>query len=257
MSGLLSGAAELGEGTSRDFYTQDSKTYDMQRWRSEAGAFTNRVQQRIVTHMTEAWGPDTVIEVGPGTGRFTIPLARAGRQLTVVDLSPGMLDVARENIAKTGMHASIDAFVEGSIYSLPFAACTFDHAMSLNVFNHLDRSGDALRELARVVRPGGSVLFNYANLRSYYFPAARRINRARTAVGQDVFSSWLSHGMVRTIVRDANLEIEQFIGHTHVPRALERLRLLPVIRALDTISRHGPLRGLAPVQFCLCRRISD
>ena len=242
------------ETANPDFYNRDSATYDEQRWQSPGGAYTNRAQQDIVARLTADWTGHRVVEVGPGTARFTIPLAQRGAQITVVDISPGMLETARGNIEGAGEIERVEAFVEGSIYELPFADSSFDHAISLNVFNHLEHAGDALKQLARVIKPGSTLLFNYANLNSWYWPAARRIRKRGTAVGQDVFSIWERPADVRQMIDAAGLDLVERVGHVHMPRAMERYRLAPFVRCLDQLSRGGPLASLAATHYCFCRK---
>jgi ubiquinone/menaquinone biosynthesis C-methylase UbiE len=236
------------------FYTDDASLYDEQRWTSSGGAFTNEKQQRILSSLCRDWTGGSVVEIGPGTGRFTIPLTGQGNAMTLVDIAPGMLEQVRKNIEAAGVQGSISDYVEGSIYGLPFESNTFEHAISLNVFNHLEHPDKALSEMARVIRPGQTLLFNYANVRSYYWPMARRINARSQAIGQEVFSAWEHPSKMKRIIADAGLELVQRLGHVHVPRAMERRHMLPLVRVLDSISRSGPLAGLAPVQFCLCRK---
>ncbi|MHC5024716.1 MAG: class I SAM-dependent methyltransferase [Planctomycetota bacterium] len=238
------------------FYDADSATYDDQRWTSRAGAFTNRVQQRLLVELCRGWRDHDVLEVGSGTARFSIPLCGQGNRMTLVDIAPGMLDVARGKIEEAGLAEHVVDMVCGSIYELPFDDGAFDHAISLNVFNHLERAGDALAELARVTKPGSTLLFNYANLGSWYWPAARRISRRGTAAGQDVFSTWERPRDVKRMIDAAGLDLVACRGHVHMPRGLERRApwLLSAIRGLDLISRRPPLRRLAAVHFCLCRK---
>lgn len=236
------------------FYDADSSTYDEQRWTSRSGMFTNRVQQAILEDLTGSWQDERVLEIGPGTARFSIPLSRRGNRLTLVDIAPKMLAVARENLERAGLADQVDDFVEGSIYELPFDDGAFDHALSLNVFNHLEHPGRALREMARVTRPGSTLLFNYANLQSYFWLAAGRINRRRAAVGQEVYSAWERPGTMRRLIDEAGLDLVRSLGQVHIPRAMERFRLDAAVRLLDALSRAAPLRRLAPVHFCLCRR---
>lgn len=236
------------------FYDADSAKYDEQRWVSPAGERTNRVQQDIVEQLCADWTGGTVLEVGPGTARFTVPLAKRGNRMTLLDISAGMLAQARQKIEGAGLIEQIDDFVEGSIYELPFDDGAFDHAICLNVFNHLERAGDALAELARVIKPGSTLLFNYANLRSFYWAAGHRINSKAKAVGQDVYSRWERPADVRRMIAAAGLELDETRGHAHAPRAVERLHLLPVVAMLDRVSRRGPLRPLAPIHYCRCRR---
>ncbi len=239
-----------------EFYNSDSSTYDDTRWVSKAGAHTASVQQRIVEELTADWRDSEILEVGPGTARFTIPMARKQNRMTLVDISSGMLNVAQTNLANEGLAACVAEAVQGSLYELPLEDARFDHAICLNVLSHLEDSATALKELSRVVKPGGKLLINYPNLESFYWPAARRINARSEAVGQKVFSIWERPRDVLKRLDAAGLAIVARRGHAHVPRALERFHILPVIRGLDLVSRRGPLGRLAPVHFCLCQKTS-
>lgn len=246
--------ASIREASNRSFYDVDSKSYDEQRWNSKGGAFTDRAQQNILHTLCADWNGRQVLEVGPGTARFSIPLLKKKNRMTLTDISPGMLATARQNIEAAGLGDYVDAYVEQSIYELSFDDGSFDHAISLNVFNHLERPEEALKQLTRVIRTGSTLLFNYANLNSYYWPAARKINQSNRAIGQDVYSVWERPSHMRDVIRDAGLELICVLGQTHMPRAMEKYPVRPLVFVLDAISRRGPLRRLAPFQFCLCRK---
>lgn len=242
------------DSSNRAFYDVDSATYDAARWRSKGGAFTDRAQQNILQSLCADWNGGRILEVGPGTARFTIPLLKKNNRMILVDVSSGMLATARANVEAAGLGERVEAYVERSVYELPFDDNSFDHAISLNVFNHLERPGDALQQLARVIRPGSTLLFNYANAYSYFWPAARRINRTKTAIGQDVYSTWERPSAVREMIATAGLELVGQLGQVHVPRALEKYPVHSLLYVLDAVSRRGPLRQLAPFHFCLCRK---
>jgi ubiquinone/menaquinone biosynthesis C-methylase UbiE len=244
----------IKDASNQSFYDVDSQTYDEQRWHTKGGAFTDRAQQSILQSLCADWNEKRVLEVGAGTARFSIPLLRKHNRMTLVDISSGMLATAKANIEAAELADRVDAYLEESVYELPFDDGSFDHAISLNVFNHLERPGDALKQLARVIRPGSTLLFNYANSQSYYWPAARRINHSKLAIGQNVYSTWERPRDVRAWIRDSGLELVQQLGNVHVPRAIEKYPVYAVVQALDAVSRSGPLRRLAPFQFCLCRK---
>jgi len=244
----------ISESANPSFYDRDSATYDEQRWESKTGQFVNAAQQKILQDLCAEWNDRRVLEVGPGTARFSIPLAQKRNHMTLLDISTGMLDVARANLEKAGCIEQVDQFVEGSIYELPFEDASFDHALSLNVFNHLERPGDALKQLARVIKPGSTLLFNYANLHSYYWPAARKINQSKTAVGKDVYSTWERPREMDRLIDEARLDLVERVGHVHVPMAMEQYPVRSIVMILDAISRSSPLKRLAPFHFCLCRK---
>lgn len=237
------------------FYDADSKSYDSQRWETPAGLRTNRAQQALLAELTADWKGNRVLEVGPGTARFTVPLLRKDNRMVLADLSSGMLETARTNIEKAGLGNLVENYVKASVYALPFEDGEFEHAISLNVFNHLDDIGKAIQELGRVTKRGSTLLFNYGNLHSFYWPAARRINRQNKAVGLDVYSEWQTPSQIDAMIKAAGLERIERLGNTHMPRALEKYRLGPVVAFLDTVSRRGLFGRFAAFHYCLCRKL--
>ena len=92
-----------------------------------------------------------VLDVATGTGLVAERLLAQGHAVTGLDQSPGMLEVARRRL---GARA---ALVEGTADALPFADATFDHLTFTYLLRYVDEPAATLRELARVVRPGGTV----------------------------------------------------------------------------------------------------
>lgn len=99
----------------------------------------------------------TVLDVGCGTGYLGLGMAHAGRidDLHLVDLSPGMLDRARDNADALGVRAT---FTEATAHDLPHADDSADAIVTRGVLHHLHDVPAALAEWRRVVRPGGPVL---------------------------------------------------------------------------------------------------
>lgn len=99
-----------------------------------------------------------VLDVATGTGDLAIDIARLTPGSTVVGLDPSvqMLEVAKTKVAKRGYGERI-SLVVGDAQELPYQACEMDAAtIAFGIRNVPDRL-KALRELARVVRPGGRV----------------------------------------------------------------------------------------------------
>jgi demethylmenaquinone methyltransferase/2-methoxy-6-polyprenyl-1,4-benzoquinol methylase len=94
---------------------------------------------------------DHVLDVATGTGLVAAELVRRGFEVTGVDQSAAMLDVARHRFG-----GKIE-LVEASADSLPFANDTFDHLTFTYLLRYVDDPGATLAELARVVRVGGTV----------------------------------------------------------------------------------------------------
>ena len=99
-----------------------------------------------------------VLDVATGTGDLAFDIARMVPGATVIGLDPStqMLAVARQKVAKRGLADRI-TLVEGDAQELPYADCEMDAAtIAFGIRNVPDRS-KGLRELARVVRPGGRI----------------------------------------------------------------------------------------------------
>ena len=99
-----------------------------------------------------------VLELGCGTGRIAIPVARSGTRVTGIDRSAPMLDRARAKQGRSGRIANVD-FVRGDIRRLPFLPHQFDLVMApYGILQSLVRERDLLETLAsvaRVLEPGG------------------------------------------------------------------------------------------------------
>jgi SAM-dependent methyltransferase len=95
-----------------------------------------------------------VLDVACGTGNAAIPAARAGAEVTGLDLVPELLDAGRAKAAAEGVEVN---WVEGDAEALPFEDGTFDRVFS--TFGHMfaPRHRDTADEMARVCREGGVI----------------------------------------------------------------------------------------------------
>jgi demethylmenaquinone methyltransferase/2-methoxy-6-polyprenyl-1,4-benzoquinol methylase len=105
----------------------------------------------------EAGPGDRVLDVATGTGAVGIELARRrGCDVVGLDQSPEMLDVAHTRVARAGLSERIE-LVEGHADELPFEDAEFDGLSFTYLLRYVDDPAATLRELARVVRPHGTV----------------------------------------------------------------------------------------------------
>ena len=111
-------------------------------------------------------GPgDEVLECACGTGAISAAIAPACARLVATDYSDGMLAQARKKLAKRS-NVTVE---QADITALPYADDSFDVAVAGNVIHLLPDPEQALRELARVVRPGGTII-----LPTYVEPPKRK-----------------------------------------------------------------------------------
>jgi SAM-dependent methyltransferase len=113
-----------------------------------------------------------VLEVGCGTGLILERVRGFASEVCGVDLSPGMLERARDR----GLDVR-----EADCTALPFPDASFDVAYSFKVLAHVDRIDQALAEMARVVRPGGHLVFDVYNRHSMRWLIKRVFGPRRTS----------------------------------------------------------------------------
>ncbi|MHA1939135.1 MAG: class I SAM-dependent methyltransferase [Candidatus Thorarchaeota archaeon] len=114
-------------------------------------------ERRYISWREKLWslvkGPE-VLEVGIGTGK-NIAFYTDGVKVTGVDLTPGMLERARNRVASLKREVT---FLLGDAQSLEFPAKSFDTIVATFVFCSVADPVQGLREVYRVAKPGGQVL---------------------------------------------------------------------------------------------------
>jgi ubiquinone/menaquinone biosynthesis C-methylase UbiE len=186
-AGVLAGAAVLGAAL---WWRRNPSAcpYNQRFWVEAPHPLITRPRLR------EALAPEPgerLLEVGPGTGYYALEVAGwvapAGR-LDLFDLQQEMLDHTLLRAEERGIDNLVA--VQGDARELPYDAATFDAAYLVTVLGEIPDQEAALRELARVVKPGG-----------------------RVVVGE-LFGDphWVSPGRLQARAERAGLRFEQRLG---------------------------------------------
>jgi ubiquinone/menaquinone biosynthesis C-methylase UbiE len=103
-------------------------------------------------------GYERSLEIGAGTGYFTLNLLQAGavREATCTDISPGMMRILSANADRLGLKVRT---ARADAESLPFPDESFDLVLGHAVLHHLPDLDRAFAEFHRVLRPGGRIAF--------------------------------------------------------------------------------------------------
>jgi ubiquinone/menaquinone biosynthesis C-methylase UbiE len=157
------GPVDVGDldikGKQRAYHDWEARTYE--------DKFSISYDERCITYARDRFrkvvGPrerfTRVLELGAGTGFFSINLALAGcldgAQLTVTDISEGMLEVCVENGRRHGVTLASRA---GDAEALPFEDASFDLVIGHAFLHHLPDPQAALAEAFRVLTPGGTLV---------------------------------------------------------------------------------------------------
>jgi ubiquinone/menaquinone biosynthesis C-methylase UbiE len=98
---------------------------------------------------------DWVLEVAPGPGYLAIELARLGLEVAALDVSRAFVRLTAENAARTGVKVDVR---HGDAAAMPFEAESFDFVVCRAAFKNFGDPVGALKEMRRVLRPGGTAL---------------------------------------------------------------------------------------------------
>jgi SAM-dependent methyltransferase len=159
---------KLTQDEVRTFWTEQSK----QHGQSHAASWSDRMAieleiREILKHLHDG---DRVLDVGCANGYSTVQFAQQRRiQIRGVDYIPEMIADAKARLQALQTVGSVE-FAVGDITKLDEPAGTYDRVVAIRVLINLgnwDRQLLALRECARVVRPGGTILLSEATLQGW------------------------------------------------------------------------------------------
>ena len=145
--------ASLGSGA---MFDKIARRYDLVNRVISLG-LDQRWRRRTVNALQLGERP-RVLDLATGTGDLAVAIAKSREQATVVGLDPSheMLAIGRAKIEKKGLADRIELVV-GDAQALPYASCEFDAATIAFGIRNVPDCAAALREMARVVRPGGRI----------------------------------------------------------------------------------------------------
>lgn len=150
-AGMLARASQgaMGETAVRQAYRRWAPVYD-----HTFGLIAAEGRKHAVEIINRR--PGRVLEVGVGTG-LSLPMYHRDNEIVGIDLSPEMLEKARERVAELGLR-NVGGLYEMDAGSLTFPDNSFDTVVAMYVMTVVPEPERVMRELARVCRPGGEVL---------------------------------------------------------------------------------------------------
>jgi demethylmenaquinone methyltransferase/2-methoxy-6-polyprenyl-1,4-benzoquinol methylase len=154
--------------------------------------------RRAMVRALDPSAEDTVLDVATGTGMVADALVqRSGCSVVALDQSEPMLARARRRVARSAKLRDRVTVVRGEAESLPFADGQFDALTFTYLLRYVDDPGATMRELARVVKPGGRIASLEFGIPPH--PVARLLWRLYTraglpALGRLVSREWYEVG---------------------------------------------------------------
>ena len=139
----------------------DEQVAAYERWYANPlGQLVDRVEKEAVFALVPELKSRRVLEVGCGTGNISLELARRGAQVVGLDVSGPMLAAAQQKTRQQGFTL---ALIQGLAGALPFAEAGFDGVISILALDFIPDRPGAVREMVRVLRPGGFLVLALLN----------------------------------------------------------------------------------------------
>ena len=169
----------------------------------------------------------TVLELGCGTGYFTRELARSGADIVAIDVSPELLEVARAICSARNVHYEIQ-----NAYEMSYPDAVFDSVVGSSVLHHLEIEA-ALREIYRVLKPGGTIYFTEPNMLNPQIAIQKNVPWVKRKLGdspdETAFFRWPLRRLLEvTGYRDVRIDPFDFL-HPKTP--------VPLVNRLNSVGR--------------------
>lgn len=238
--------SQHADANNRAYYDDFSESYERERGHGYHQMLDD-LELRICAPLATG---RRVLEAGCGTGLILGRLAKHADSAWGVDISPGMVRVAKQR----GL-----SVVLGSVTNLPFADDSFDLVCSFKVLAHVPDIGAALRELARVTRPGGQLVLEFYNPFSLRYLAKRIAGPQPISNGRDeadVYTRWdPPHVLPRLMPPNVSLEGIRGVRVFTPAAFVHRLPLLSrALRVAEQVALDSPLRYFGGFTVAILRK---
>jgi len=221
-------------------------------WAGAGKQYLDELEQAIVNHTLT--GGDAIVEIGAGFGRLGRCYVGKYRESHMVEPATNLREIA----ART--YGDRVSYHEASVYELPFPSDYFDAVLMVRVFHHLDRPEAALREIHRILKPGGRLVFNYSNKRNVRRIASYALGRGANPFAgemENYNSVLIGHApaYVDQLLVNVGLQVQEEYGVGVGDLLVGRVPALgALLKPSLVVSRALAAFRLAPSQFIVARK---
>jgi len=201
------------------YYEAAAESYDGERFGCKCRKLVDRLFKETIYDLVK--NKNTILDAGTGTGRFAQYFAGKGKDVIAMDTSESMLAKTRERIQKDRTGRKIKP-IYGDIEEIPLGNKTVDAITCIHVLVHFENIEKAIREFARVLKPGGVLVFELANSR-----AAKSYNILRRLITSEKYFSFPDHyhkyADIREIMRKNGFVISKVKKIKKFPKVIMHL----------------------------------
>ena len=213
-------------------YDEGSEVYDEQRFYHPGGKYMDETEKSIVFKSLKS---GSVLELGTGTSRYGVFLAKQGFEFTGIDISKGMLTVAKEKAKKEKVNLDL---LQMDAENLGFSPCTFDNVICIHALRFIDPL-KSLNEARRVLKPGGRIIAQFDALDAYFTKLSLRLKEIK---GIDVKMRFYTHNEVETLFKKTGFNIVTIKNLFNFPMTFYHIApefFIKIVKKIDNKMKKG------------------
>jgi 2-polyprenyl-3-methyl-5-hydroxy-6-metoxy-1,4-benzoquinol methylase len=127
--------------------------------------FDIRIRVETIQQFTDTLTFDRVLDIGCGDGSISLPLLPRCNRLTLLDISPKMLELARRKIPSARLN-DVD-LINGDFIGTDLEPASFDLVLCIGVLAHVDSPAAVIAKVAQLAKPGACVILEFTD--SFHF----------------------------------------------------------------------------------------
>jgi len=198
----------------RFFYEKESEKYDEIRFSCKCRKMYNLLQQEIISNNLN--NCKKIIDIGCGTGRFSVYLSKKGHDVISIDLSLEMLKILKQKSKKQNLNIKL---VRADIEHLPFKKESFDGISSIFVLRHFKSIDKIISEFGYIIKKQGIITFDNMNTKFKFYDELLQKTGKNTKKFSDYFfdksyiEKILKRNNFKTQKTTSILKMPMFITH--------------------------------------------
>jgi len=216
-------------------------------WKGAGKEYLDRLERLITSHALP--GGQSIVEVGAGFGRLGICYTGKYAEVHMVEPASNLRTAALR------LYGEAVRYHDASVYNLPFSDSVFDSVLMVRVFHHLGDPQAALQELWRILKPGGTLVFNYSNKRNLKHVIKFLVGRATNPFTRDIdryHDSLFGHHpqFIDILLDTVGFRIREEYATGNFDKVVNIMPVL--IKVMDpslVLARHLGYFRIAPAQF--------
>lgn len=173
--------------------TENAEKYDINIYRNR---FNIKIKNKVEFFYVKKYAKGKILDAGAGTGRFSLFMLDNGSEVYSSDISHPMLSIAKKKNNKVKA-------VVADIFNLPFTDNYFDSIVSITVLEHFIDYEKILKEFCRVLKPGGTIIFEMPNKNNH-------VLNSSSDNCESIFYSMITVKQMRKLVNKYSLEIIKY-----------------------------------------------